>query len=125
MAVRFSSAKLWLGGDSRVREGLLAGAVGSITAGTNAVPELVGAVHAAHRRGDAAGAEAAQMRLSAVRGRFDPHALPAAAKALLRARGLDAGPVRPPLCDLDVDAAEQLIDAVRSDAPELEFSRQR
>ena len=44
--------------------------------------------------GDAAGAERTQTLLSAVRGLFDGHALPAAAKALLSERGFEPSYVR-------------------------------
>ncbi|MBL8899714.1 MAG: dihydrodipicolinate synthase family protein [Planctomycetes bacterium] len=105
---RFARARVFLGGDGRILEGLRAGAVGSITAAANCVPELVRAIYDAFRAGEPARAEREQEKLSRVRSAMEAHVLPAAAKAMLRARGLDVGGVRPPLLDLDERAGTEL-----------------
>jgi 4-hydroxy-tetrahydrodipicolinate synthase len=122
---RFARARVFLGGDGRILEGLRADAVGSITAAANCVPELVRAIYDAFRAGDLARAEREQERLARVRGAMEAHVLPAAAKVLLRARGLEVGGVRLPLLDLAPTAAAALAAAVDAELPRASGSPPR
>lgn len=103
----FSQLAVFTGNDRHLVGALAVGGAGSITALANSCGALARAVWDAHRAGQPT--EELQARLSAARSVFDAFPSVAAAKALLAERhGLPRWPVRPPLQDLDQEAARTL-----------------
>ena len=95
----FPRLTYFTGNDHLVAEACAAGAAGSITAGANVFPDLVGAVQQAAWSGEPAVAE--QARLSAARVLLEGIPLqPATKAALVEVAGLPPTAVRPPQAEL-------------------------
>ena len=77
---RYPQLKIYTGSDKLIASALAGGAAGAITALSSAFPRVARAVYDAHQRGDS---EAAQARLTALRGLVDAANTPPALKAAL------------------------------------------
>ena len=96
-------------GDLGVRvDGLDAGATGAIGSTYNFMAGIYLQIIAGRSRGDRAAAEAAQARARAIIDVMLGHGGLPAGKRMMAISGIECGPVRPPLVDLDAEAAETL-----------------
>lgn len=99
--------EILIGSDALVAEAHRAGAVGTISAMANIVPEAVAAVSKALREGG--DADGAQARLNRIRAALKARPMPAALKAALALlAGLPRTAVRPPAVDLEPDEVRAL-----------------
>lgn len=103
---------VYCGGDAIALGALAGGADGLVSGNASAVPEPFVALVAAVRAGDAAAARAAQDRIDAVRQALGDGTDLGLFKAVLAARGVPVGPVRPPLAARRSDQAERALAAL-------------
>lgn len=102
---RFS---MLFGRDEILLDGLDAGATGAIGSTYNFMAGIYLQIIAGRSRGDRAAAEAAQARARAIIDVMLGHGGLPAGKRMMAISGIECGPVRPPLVDLDAEAAETL-----------------
>jgi len=102
---RFS---MLFGRDEILLAGLDAGATGAIGSTYNSMAAIYLALIDARSRGDRTATEAAQARARAIIDVMLRHGGLPAGKRMMAISGIDCGPVRPPLADLDAEAAETL-----------------
>jgi 4-hydroxy-tetrahydrodipicolinate synthase len=103
---RYPQLKIYTGSDKLIASALGGGAAGAITALSSAFPRVARAVYDAHHSGDA---QAAQARLTALRGLIDPVNTPPALKAALAwTSELPETSVRLPLVALPNDEVAKL-----------------
>lgn len=104
---RYPQLKVYTGSDKLISKALAGGAAGAITALSSAFPKLARAVYDAHHGGG--DVDAAQERLSALRGLIDPVNTPPALKAALAwTSELPETSVRLPLVALSDEEAAKL-----------------
>jgi 4-hydroxy-tetrahydrodipicolinate synthase len=87
---------VYQGRDTLIEAALSNGAAGAVPGTANIAPELAVAIYEAHRRGDTAGAKAAQTRFSPLRLAMVGTA-PGAVKAAMNLAGVPVGPSRSPV----------------------------
>jgi len=106
LIARYPQLKIYTGSDKLIASALAGGAAGAITALSSAFPRVARAVYDAHQSGDS---EAAQARLTALRGLVDPVNTPPALKAALAwTSELPETSVRLPLVGLSDDEVARL-----------------
>ncbi len=96
------------GRDTLIAPALQFGAKGSVPGTCNIAPDLCVGIYEAFRRGDLAGAQAIQLRLSPLRLGLAIGTAPGAIKAAMNLLGLDVGPSRSPVAALPPDKQEKL-----------------
>jgi len=96
------------GRDELLSAGLAAGATGAVGSTYNYMAASYGPIITAWRRNDTAAALAAQEQANRIIDTMIRHGGMAAGKRMMAFAGIDCGPVRPPLCDLDVAAVQDL-----------------
>jgi 4-hydroxy-tetrahydrodipicolinate synthase len=112
---RYPRLSIFAGSDLLAAQSYAAGAVGCISGGANAFPEVVAAVRHAHAA-DPTGAKAqeAQARLNELVEITRHYAFICYSKAILAHRGLPRLAVRPPLAPLTPAQEERLISELRA-----------
>jgi 4-hydroxy-tetrahydrodipicolinate synthase len=111
----YPQLRIFPGSDTLLARGAAAGAVGAISGGANAFPELIASVLRAHNEqpgGD--GAAEAQKRIDALIGITKRYPLIAISKSVIANRGLPRLSVRPPLVDLTPTEEESLLAELRA-----------
>ncbi|MCB2101980.1 MAG: dihydrodipicolinate synthase family protein [Rhodobacterales bacterium] len=110
MARAFPGFQVLTGWDDLILPSLRDGGAGAITAVCNVGQGLAHQLMEAFQAGDDGAAEQAHMRLAALQTAITAHPLTAALKEILAVHGGDMAwrRVRPPLVELDPDAAERL-----------------
>jgi len=104
---------VFVGNDALALDGLEAGARGSVSGNANVFPELFVALFAAHRSGDRAAAQRADLRVQQVR-RILRDGDIALFKAILARRSHSVGRIRAPLPDVTAADIERCVGELRS-----------
>ncbi len=100
------------GVDELMLGGLVFGAKAQISGNSNSIPEPFVQLYNAYQAGDLARAQQLQQTVNAVINLHQGGRTTAFFKATLGLRGVDAGFVRPPMCELTADELEQVKQAV-------------
>lgn len=96
------------GRDTLIFPSLMCGARGSVPATANIAPKTVVEIYEAFRRGDLAGALAAQRKLNPVRMSLTLGTAPGGVKAALNELGLSIGPCRSPVAPLSPEKRQKM-----------------
>jgi 4-hydroxy-tetrahydrodipicolinate synthase len=96
------------GRDTLIEPALRYGASGAVPGTCNVLPKLVVSIFDAFRRGDQDAAQAAQLKLSALRLGMAIGTAPGAVKAAMNILGMDVGPTRSPIAPLTPDKQAKL-----------------
>jgi 4-hydroxy-tetrahydrodipicolinate synthase len=102
-----------MGRDTLIYPALLFGARGAVPATGNIAPALLVEIYEAFRRGDHAGAKAAQMRLHPLRTSLTLGTSPGGVKAALELLGESIGPSRRPVAPLSPEKRETMLQVLR------------
>jgi 4-hydroxy-tetrahydrodipicolinate synthase len=102
-----------MGRDTLIFPALMMGARGAVPATGNIAPHLLVEIYETFKRGDLAGAKAAQLRLSPLRMALGLGTAPGGVKAALELLGLSIGPCRSPVAGLNQEKKARMRTALQ------------
>jgi 4-hydroxy-tetrahydrodipicolinate synthase len=104
---------IMIGADALILPALVLGAAGAVVGSANVVPELTSQIFESYMRGDLDEAKSLQRKLDPFAQAMNLGTFPAGLKAAMKQIGLDCGPVRPPLLDLDGTDVKTVENSIR------------
>ena len=112
-AVKGTNTKVLIGSDSKISQAIRLGASGAIAGTSNVITETVVALYDTLVNGNERQAEQLQERIEKIRSVLKFGTVPSVMKRLVELKGINVGPARKPVGELDRQLDDQLIDVLK------------